>query len=1440
MDSLRNFDEFEGWDESDDIIIQCLSWNGDNEFIENEQASNSKKTVYNLEHTIKIYGVNKEGNSVSVTALHFKPYFYIKVDDNYTNKHKNEVLMKIKENMKSFIADGILSAEFVKRKEFYGFTNKKDFLFIKFTFLNLLSMKECERKIREGIMIGKENKKFPLYESNILPFMRFMHEKNIEAAGWIKIPSYKYTLNEGKNKRTDCQIDVKTNWENVEFYQNNNLAPFLIASFDLECNSSHGDFPLAKKNYKKLGVEIYDTYLKTRDLTFTEDFTQKARRESVKAMLWNAFSENTKLNRADIIDDSILENVNLNLIDISLVYTKGNEKPYKDIYYLLAKKLVFVMDRHETYKIMALDIIRNLESGITKYDSERQIKDKVVDLIEDGFSDYMFKKRFGNAVQTIYTKVNKKPNKRTILEVAAKIAKNIKALFRQIKTVIEIEDSDINYILNMFSKLESQPRDKINAKIQSEYEIESQDSCILVTYIQQCFNAIYSITSTEFPEIDDTRVTYCKRITNILDSVLPEVEGDRVVQIGTTVQRFGESGCFLKHIITLKGCAPIEGAVVESYETEKEVLLAWTRYIRELDPDFVTGYNIFGFDFPFIWERAEELGIVDEFSLLGRERYQPKDENGKRQKDWITKPSELVIKKLSSSALGDNVLKYISMEGRVVVDLLKIVQKDFNLVSYKLDYVAETFIKDKINIIDGDWLSVSGIQTLAKGNYITINLGKDENYKDKKFQILEYNEKSDKIRIDEVISQSDSDMIMSKKAKWTLAKDDVSPKEIFELQDGDDNDRKRVAVYCIQDCALCITLIEKLKLITNNIGMANVCYVPISFLFLRGQGIKIFSLVSKECGDAGCLVPVIKHSSEEDKLTKEYLKNELFEYGEDDQLPPPENNGGYEGAIVLDPNPGIYLDTPVAVLDYSSLYPSSMISENLSHDSYVMDDDPNNEQYLGEEGEARLKEMGYGVVDREHDVFEWIDPRKKSKGKKKVGKKTCRFVQPLDGSKSIIPNILRKLLNARESTRKLIVFQTITLKEGSEISGLYSCKEDDTGKEMVTMVDKEGNTHVVEKSEVVKQKNTFTDFEQAVFDGLQLAYKLTANSLYGQIGATTSPIYLKDIAASTTATGRMLLYLAKDKVLEKFEGAEIVYGDTDSIFIKFKTKNKGREGLKESIKLGLEAEEYIQQFLKAPHKLEYEKTFWPFILFSKKRYIGNKYEFKTGEHDYKETSMGIVLKRRDNADIVKHVYGGVIDILMNKKNVNLSIDYLKTELKKLLNGKFPLDMLVITKSLSGFYKNPDQIAHKVLADRIGVRDPGNKPKSNDRIPYVYIETKQEVKLQGDRIETPEYINENKLKPDYMFYITNQIMKPVAQIYSLIVEDLKGFKHKANYYENQFKMLLKKKPEDKARDKIADMRFNDTCDIIFGDIIRVAKNRKTKSTEITDFFKVTKQ
>ena len=122
---------------------------------------------------------------------------------------------------------------------------------------------------------------------------------------------------------------------------------------------------------------------------------------------------------------------------------------------------------------------------------------------------------------------------------------------------------------------------------------------------------------------------------------------------------------------------------------------------------------------------------------------------------------------------------------------------------------------------------------------------------------------------------------------------------------------------------------------------------------------------------------------------------------------------------------------------------------------------------------------------------------------------------------------------------------------------------------------------------------------------------------------------------------------------------------------------------------------------------------------------------------------------------------------------------------------------------------------------------------NDRIQYVYIETK-EVKgkktLQGDKVENPDYIREKKIIPDYYFYITNQIMKPVGQIYSLIADKLVK-----KDYDRKLEFLQTKYEEQKALEKLNDQKFKDVCNLIFGEILRKAKNKKEKKREITEFF-----
>lgn len=863
---------------------------------------------------------------------------------------------------------------------------------------------------------------------------------------------------------------------------------------------------------------------------------------------------------------------------------------------------------------------------------------------------------------------------------------------------------------------------------------------------------------------------------------MPEIKGDNIIQIGTTFHYYGSKICHSKNIITLGTCDNIENVEVVECKTEDAMLLTWRDLIVSTDPDIITGYNIVGFDFNYMYERAQELGILHKFMLISR------------FKNFECKFKE---QKLSSSALGDNILKYVDMPGRVIIDVMKVVQRDHKLDSYKLDNVAEHFTGQR--------------------------------------------------------------------------KNDITPKDIFRLQLGNSRDRSKIAKYCIQDCELCNHLIIKLEIIANNIGMSNVCIVPFAYIFTRGQGIKIYSLVLNECHLEKFAIPTIKKKisvrndsvtsilAEKElsnttlsniekhiKLIEKQLSNDtrldgttysniassIILYACNKELNSSEeitivdtkkvypyskqndinkvtqliienlndcvegDDDTFEGAIVLDPVQGIYIDKPVAVMDYASLYPSSMISENLSHDMIVIDPKYDN-----------LPEVDY--LDIEYDVYE--------KGtKNKIDVRRCRYVQPKNGEKGIIPRILQKLLMARKTTRKKIAY-----KRYKDHIGMYNAKDK-------YLIDELTNDKIQVEHEDELQ-NAYNEFEVAMLDGLQNAYKITANSLYGQIGASTSQIYLKDIAACTTATGRKMIMLAKEH-LEKNYNANIVYGDTDSIFITFPdVKETKHAAIKPSIDIAMEASKTIKSLLKHPHDLEYEKTFWPFILLSKKRYVGNLYQFD--DVSYSQKSMGIVLKRRDNANIVKHIYGGIVNLILSKQDISGSIDFMDDALRKLIRGEFDLSQLVISKTLRSEYKDPTRIAHKVLAERIGLRDPGNKPQINDRIPYVYIRNDNPNALQGDRIETPDYIKEMKIQPDYSFYITNQIMKPILQIYSLVIEELPGYAKFPKTYLKNIEDNIFSHTNDfvKTKEKLETIKDVIVKQLLFDPILKDIPNVKIKKS-----------
>ena len=128
-----------------------------------------------------------------------------------------------------------------------------------------------------------------------------------------------------------------------------------------------------------------------------------------------------------------------------------------------------------------------------------------------------------------------------------------------------------------------------------------------------------------------------------------------------------------------------------------------------------------------------------------------------------------------------------------------------------------------------------------------------------------------------------------------------------------------------------------------------------------------------------------------------------------------------------------------------------------------------------------------------------------------------------------------------------------------------------------------------------------------------------------------------------------------------------------------------------------------------------------------------------------------------------------------------------------------------------------------------------KPK-----PYVYIQTKGNVKLQGDKIENPEYIKKHNLKLDYMFYITNQIMKPLQQLFGLILEDIEEFNPQLSRFKRRVNSLARKYPDvQKLQAQEDKLRNAEVKKLIFNDALLQINNDQRGQNNITKYTKVIK-
>ena len=334
----------------------------------------------------------------------------------------------------------------------------------------------------------------------------------------------------------------------------------------------------------------------------------------------------------------------------------------------------------------------------------------------------------------------------------------------------------------------------------------------------------------------------------------------------------------------------IVGADVEvrTFKNESRLLLGFTALIREHNPNVLTGYNILGFDMPYLLDRADTLRVRSSFAqcCMVRDRY-----------------ALVVEESWASAAYGNQEFRYLDTYGRVYIDLLAVARREYKFSSYKLNNVAAHFL--------------------------------------------------------------------------SAEKDPLTAKDIFrgyELgMQGDRGALAEVGKYCVQDSVLVQRLFDIMQVWVGVAEMAKVCSVPLSYLYTKGQQIKVFSQVYRYCHSQGIVV-------ESDGYVADASEQ-------------------YKGATVKQPKAGMY--EYVLPFDFKSLYPTVIIAYNIDYSTLVRDD---------------------SIPDHKCHVIEWeehVDCKHTFAPNIASKEYVCashryRFVKE---PKGVLPTIIQNLLDTRASTR---------------------------------------------------------------------------------------------------------------------------------------------------------------------------------------------------------------------------------------------------------------------------------------------------------------------------------------------------------------------------------------------------------------------------------------
>jgi DNA polymerase I len=329
---------------------------------------------------------------------------------------------------------------------------------------------------------------------------------------------------------------------------------------------------------------------------------------------------------------------------------------------------------------------------------------------------------------------------------------------------------------------------------------------------------------------------------------------------------------------------------------------------------------------------------------------------------------------------------------------------------------------------------------------------------------------------------------------------------------------------------------------------------------------------------------------------------------------------------------------------------------------------------------------------------------------------------------------------------------------------------------------------LLEKRQILKAKAKKAkgpeDFR--ILDMTQWAVKILLNSFYGYFGYLRSRMYELIIANAVTSMGRDTIVRTKEIIENEIgraalhegqvflkegidsgpEGSiivslKVVYGDTDSVFVKIDPENREAEiGDREAVALGGMMAKILTGLLPPPMELQYEAFAKRSLFVTKKRYA-----LYSEGMDPAIKVKGLETVRREWCNLATEAMKTVLSLLLEKGDVEQASEYMKDLIKDLRNNRITVDRLVQTRSLS---KRPQEYKgrqpHLELYHKIKERDPASAPQIGDRVPFVITHGKG---LLVERAEDPTYVTENDIRIDHDYYINRQIIPPVRRIFEAL-------------------------------------------------------------------------